>query len=489
MQEKEQENSFETRSFFKGEEKKIIPLTVSAPVVIDTGSEEGVQPLLDFVSSLKFHGNKAVAEEESHRLAPYFSAMSVYLTRAIDALLPNKKDAGEFAGVAEKYKDSMKKITTPGGLSGIFNAMAACTRNTLISDVAVMPYSIKANKKASDLFDGWNDFNVDYNYSGHIFDFGFLQVCKDGTWAQDGNSITFPTLMIDNEMMADIAAHQPEQLLRDLQAVTTFVNHDMLHHFTSPAINAKIANKYVPAADTPINEWFRSLPIGGLYEEWAQIGQEKILLSPENAAQVEDVCKKLDHYFDELKRIGEEIREESYMGDAQDAHNIVDFFGMMMAHVLTRIFPLNHPVMAHCLDCLQQADPAPENALADCARMAEDWQDEYQSYDRGQLLKFIRKAIEDTGSDVEELIGSKKLSDIIQSYKNLSCDILPDNDSEVGYKNIKLLQLIRLSGEDIHPHTPQASYDTISIIQKAADMVSLNMISAAAKTAGLFKPK
>jgi hypothetical protein len=63
--------------------QKEVSDAVLAPVVVNAKTEEGVRAFLSYVDALTRHSNVEIAEAESHRLRPYFSAMSEYVIEAL----------------------------------------------------------------------------------------------------------------------------------------------------------------------------------------------------------------------------------------------------------------------------------------------------------------------------------------------------------------------------------------------------------------------
>ncbi|MBI3441999.1 MAG: hypothetical protein HY052_09425 [Proteobacteria bacterium] len=496
-----------------------LPVTVTAPIIIDATTAEGVQPFLDFVHQLEGHSNTEIAAEEDRRLQPYFSSMSAYLTRAIDKADPEKVNKAELG-----------KLTTRGALSGIFNAMAAKTHNTMTSDVVIMPDNIYTTGPASHLFEGRRAFNTNYNYCGHSFNFGFFQVFEMGdnpVFLIDNDQVTevsnkkikrssttFPTFRIDHRMMDKVPPSQLTSLLRDFQKVMTFVNHDMLHHFTSPIINSGTVKKFGDN-DKQMSAWDDKIPyvsIGGSYEHWAQIGHEKALIAPENTVLLDDIRTKLDHYFDELKRVGESLMQKNkpntpitstlaniFNRKEHEAHEVIDYFGMVMAHALTRVFPLNHPIMTHCLQSLQKADPEPQRALMDCHKMMKpewDYLEAPQVFDPFSSAIYIARYAKRFAARHAKKSPSKLLtairdaatkydggiSDIVLSYRDQGHEILPEDNAAASYIKLKSLQLAELSRDEVHAHIPVPSDSSMAKLRSATDQLTLDMIIAAAKT-------
>jgi hypothetical protein len=460
-----------------------LPLTVHAPVILDATTEDGVQPLLDFVGALESHNNLDIAKAENQRLSPYFRAISSYLQRM----------AYETARTDEEAL-KLEDMATPGALSGLFNAAAERTHNTIISEVAILPQEVLSRGPASFLFSD-PQFKVHYSYGGCMFNFGFLQVHEGGDRKTAKSSTAFPTFILDGAMMKAIAPHNPLQMLGDFQAAISFVNHDMLHHYTTPIINPVVARKFrfedvvgEPGEPEPIHAWYKGLPQKSAYniyyEEWAQMGHENAMLDPANAAQITLLGEKVARYFEELKRIGKEIAGKE---GVDDAHAAVDYFGMVMAHALTRVFPLNHPVMTHCFDCMEAADPAPQRFLTDCEKSLTDKKASplkaLREYFSHLVAGIAHKTPEDSLTSIRRYAdNSPQMTHIMQAYKNLGFEVLPQDDRVVSYRHIKLLQLIQFSHEDLHPHVPAPLDPTMAEMKQKTGKAMLDMVAAASKS-------
>lgn len=464
-----------------------LPLTVHAPIIIDALTNVGVKPLFDFIDALEKHSNIEVARAENERLTPYFKAVSRYLQSVAYETAATDEDAVK-----------LESLSTPGALAGLFNAAARQTHNTILSDVAILPSGIVSWGPAYPLFQS-RQFKVGYEYDGHTFNFGFLQVYEGGYRNGAESSTAFPTFMLDSKMMNVIAPHEPLELLRGFQEVISFVNHDMLHHFTTPILNPVVAKKFrfedvvvQPGEPDPIHAWYRGLPQKSrndiLYEEWAQMSHESALLAPGNEAQVEELTGKVTEYFRHLKRIGEDIARDK---GEDEAHKTVDYFGMVMAHALTRVFPLNHPLMTHCIDSLQKADPGAAKFLKDAehsitgrpSRIRELYNHiarlvTQHPPTQGESLTTIRRHAE----------KSPNMTRITEAYRQIGFDVLPPDDAAVGYRNIKMLQLIRFTHEDLHPHVPAPLEPAMAEMKKKTGKALLDMVAAAGKSFG-YTPK
>jgi hypothetical protein len=269
----------------------------------------------------------------------------------------------------------------------------------------------------------------------------------------------------------------------------------MLHHFTSPLINSHVAKKFSfddivkpEPKDGPIHTWSGTLPRASsysYYEEWAQAGHEKVLLAPGNEEQTAEISKRVAGYFNELKRIGEEMARDK---GRERAHEAVDYFGMVMAHALTRVFPLNHPVMTQCMDAMEKADPLP----GVCLREARDMVPQTDDTPYRTLRKYFAKI---TGAkppptqDQDALTSLRAWVDrvpvmarSVKSYRETGFDMLPADDAQVTYQNLKLLQLVKCSFLDIYPHMPKSPDKIMAAVRERTDRSMMGMVTAASKS-------
>ena len=453
------------------------PLVVRAPVVVDARTQEGCQPLLDYLAGLTSHDNIKVAEAEGQRLMPYFSALNVYLSHVLE----KQADGPE--------RETLKKLSTPGNLAKIFNALAGYARATMISDVVVMPDNIRHVGPAKELFRRWDEFNASYDYKGRLFNFGFLQAFDSGNRKNATNSTTFPVMLVDTDMIDALPAEVKEPVIRDFQSVMTLVNHDMLHHFSVTVIGSNTVFKTQERQEfsytDPLKEWKSTLPYredADIYEDWAQMGQEKVILAPGNEAMVEEARRAVDHFMDGLASARDVLLRTSdgsppSAEQLARAHEVVDYFGTVMAHALTRGFPLNHPVMQHCLDRMENLDPAPKEALRDCVdTMSFPPMPKDNRPDEAELLSELRRAW-------GMRIGST--TSVIKGYREAGFEVCPPDNKDLGYRHFKMLELIRLGGLD--SHTPVIDDRPLTQVRTNMDNLTAKMVQAAAKTAG-FEP-
>ena len=283
-------------------------VVIHAPVVVDATNWTDLKPFNRFIAGLECNSNVVVAAAEGKRLAPYFNMMSQYLSGEID-------NSARLA--SEEQKDEARRLTTPNGLASLFNAAAKKTRNTLTTDVAVLPSNIITEGPASHLFKNERQFDIPYYYRNRTFNFGFLQVFEGGK-QQGKSSTTFPTFLLDKDMINAAQPYGVTGILKDFQSIMTLVNHDMLHHYTSPLVNNMIAFKFKGApesADTPIGGWDDKLTATNVdpqsfrdyYEAWSKVAHSQPLISPAADEQAGAARESITHYFDALKDVAKGI--------------------------------------------------------------------------------------------------------------------------------------------------------------------------------------
>lgn len=427
-------------------------LAVHAPIITDGITEEGVAPLVKYVAAIETHSNTDVFAKETERLQPYFSALSTYLTHAL-----------QNTDIADN--ETLQDLITPGQLSAAFNKMAEYTRNTLISDFVIMPSDIKTGPAAS-LFAGYQ-FDPAFSYGETGFNFGFLQILEKDN---KRGSTTIPTLTLDAGLMKEIAPHQPEKLYKNLQTILTAMNHDMLHHLHSPLVSGGIARKFVADAKERwaphIAAWGASLGSNRL-EEWSQVSHGKMFMAPNNDHLVEEVSNNIDACFDELARITQTMPKSK-------AHGITDYFGTVIAQTLSRAFPFNHAVMMKCIDRMQEIDPLSE---------AELLEDAFRKYSRMRKdTIFEPQHLRDTFKWLANQSHVATVRDIIAGYRQLGLDLLPDDDSAMTFKNLKLIQLATLEADEMRTHVPAPINPAEQKVRADSDRNFLELVRAVNKT-------
>jgi hypothetical protein len=320
------------------------PVIITAPIITGTDPEH-LAPLLEMIESLKANGATAVAEVEAERLSPYFQKMGTYLTAAMERF---------------QALDTAPELAKPEKLSDLFNQVAARTNNALISEVVILP---------SDAFQtatlGGEREHVQYSptfeYGDKGIRFGFLQIYQRNKLNIVRSSVTIPTLELDARMMKtarDIVGHDGlKELLEKLSPVMNAVNHDPLHHFTLTTL--------VPIVASPINRGTSGYAIDQWsdltsdYERWAHVMHENILMHDGGQGVNQYIAQNMQAYFDILQTLQEKTAADTGI-PREDINQCVDYFSMVMAHTLTRLYPLTSDMMDVCLRRVMELDPAPE---------------------------------------------------------------------------------------------------------------------------------
>lgn len=419
------------------------------PILTSTDPDQ-LKSYMDFITELRAN-NVRIAAEEAKRLGPYFEALGTVLKE-------DMKAAGDAT-------PEMLALTEAEKLTGLFNRVAASTKTTILSGLVIAPVPLffkpEATEEATTFFAGmrYNDFNLS---------FGFIQAFDD----KKINSVSVPVLAFDHRIMEWLAPHQPESMLKALQAVATAGNHDMQHHYTSTVLNAQIAqtaeDKNLPKPEFDVDKWFinyfdnsESDSAPDSYEAWLMYNHARVRRAmeegPEGAA-LEQAC---DGFLAELKRIGAEmaavIPEEksnvlSYKPLAR-AHGVVDYLGTMMLFSMMRFMPLDHPLIDHVIHGLQNADPDPEAVV--------------------RLKDEIKYKIEnpDKGDDVAE--------QTVANYRAKGVELM---FGQQDYASLKKLQLINIEPWVAHLMSPGKEGSELAAMQERTGEANHQMLNAAAMT-------
>jgi hypothetical protein len=440
------------------------PIELKAPIVTDA-SDDGVRELQEFIDVLKWSRNTDVAAAEAARLEQegYWPALSAYIQGAI---------------TDPQAQQELKNASSPETLVETFKRMAAGIRTTLISEVVILSSDMLENGPLSKEFGNSRRYDVPYVYHRGKFLFGFFQV-KGQDDDGRGGSTTFATFTVDGRCLNVLKAHNPADFLQELQTVMTYVNHDMLHHLTSTYINrdSVVQDWHRNGQDLPLHRWGHRLPRHAgseAYEDWAQIAHEKTRLGDQRG--VDQIAGHMDCYFEKLKC----IKDASLGADAQTRDSI-NYFADVMAHALSRVFPLNHPVMQRCLDHMIAVDSDPAQSLDDCLMTA-----------RTRLLREGDVSSSGTPETKSKLILRKCQAafSILHLYGFRVLDAADrENERISDPKILRLMELIKVTQKDIGPHVPVTNGPMASL-QKSAAGITLDMaVQAKATVEKLLKPK
>lgn len=465
------------------------PVNVEAPIVMDVDGENGVDRFLNFVAGLEQHGNMPVAIAEAQRIRPYFEALSDYAHQAQKARGGPLVDDGYSSPEELSNRKNLRETTSPQALTSLFVGIAEQRKNTLLSDIVFLPDDItEIDNPAQALFEGIYNYFVSYHFNGKPMSFGFIQAYEGGDKSKAKSSVTIPIVTLDTDMMKAVKSHQPEKMMQILQNVFSYANHDMLHHYTTAILNRwnpEVAQNFQGKAgysSNPIDSWTAGRLTGIMgYETWAQIAHEQILLGDTNSKDIDHLKTLVDVYFDEVGRIAADISVEG-----QDkVHEVTDYYGTVMAHALTRILPLDHPVMLHCFDRMEEVDPQ-SGQIAQTTRF-----DPITMFGMFKAIDEQRDNVTVKKDPVASLRKAmKRHNDIEGGYKAKGFDLVPESEDDIGYRHYKIYQLIEAAESDISPHMPPQNPDDMQSLQrKQTGIATLSMLEAVAIMTDYHAPK
>lgn len=456
------------------------PQALAAPVITRAATYGDIQPLQDFINALQSNGASA-AEYEASRLDPFYEALSRYLRRT-------EEEHPEH--VKPERKERTAKLSEPGTLKRLFNEVATDTKSAILSEIAIMPASVcRAREK---LFPGTTGFNARYDYNGHSFDFGFIQVFQKNMLGMRQRSVAFPLLSADDEILTSLEPFGTEKLLHGLQRAGTWVNHDMLHHYTAHNITPNVAyNDYTrnPALNLPVHRWMsdRVSQISAdendsaHYETWNILAYAQM----QESEGYDEINGIVDEYFAELDRIGAAWKEKAATAEdsgavLEQAHKSTDFMGTMMGFILMRAVPFDHPLMVRYFEHMERIDPAPAHAERALVQLAE------QHYER-------KKPDEQSCPDfLNECLGGRqpgndqRLVRAIENYRRAGHDMLPQGEAPLSYRQVKEMQLALFDPRLAYLHSPPADGEILlARAKRDAGPVMVDFIDSVARTVRL----
>lgn len=421
---------------------------VCPPIVLNAHKKKAVRPVLDFIAGLERCNAEENAAAESLRLAPYFRVFGDYLSRTL-------------ADRDDEEAKTLRQLAKPCALRDMFNAMAAYTGNAMLSGMLIVPDDIHKGP-AEDV--AWrNGFSQNYGYRAYTLEIGFLQLYEGGKKYEAKSSTTIPVILLDHHMLDRVAAARPLAMLESLQKAAATVNHDMLHHYTSTNIRSDTSRKtrldYDEVRKTPVYRQVDAMRFD--YEDWAHASHERSLCHDGGTELLEDLRGAVDAYFDELGRIKEGLTADLAPGALAD---VVDYFGMVMVHMLARIVPLNHSLMAHGIARLKAIDPDPDGLGARACLLGDVWRNR-----GGSLAEAMRRVIDCTFG----------MEDTVDSYSRHGFNVAPGEDEAPSYESIRLIELMVFSQGEVRPHTPGHQAN-----RPETDGINVRIMKAVAETVG-----
>ncbi len=493
-----------------------------APAIACAGTEESLIPLVSYIASLRRNA-ETVAHKEAQRLESYFLSSSSYLTLALQARRDNCGYGHEINDYSKTKR--LEGICQPGALAGLFEVVAGHARNTILSEAVIVPENALKDKNLSQrVFEDCEQYNPSYKYRNQSFTFGFIQAFqRDGTGidrrrrissfaslldpspaiAVDAvRSVSFPILGLDTPVLQALESRKPEKLLRDLQKAVTWMNHDMLHHYSSYIITEKIARKFSSDFNA-VSTWGMAFDSFGDqnpngYETWSILTHARM----KSFSGFDDIRHTLDSYFDELDRIAEDMRQDilakqdnpELAGEQRrKAHEIIDYFGILMGFAIMRVVPFGHPLMERYCERMERADLAPELTEKELAK--EFGIESIADFRRDDIKKYasVAPSLKDNPYFKLGLMAKnpfeEKFAQAIDNYLAQDAAFLPQDGQAFSYRQIRTLQLMLFDPRVALLHSPhQGVQNDFKRAINAADTRMLGMLDVVAQTVN-FQPE
>lgn len=330
--------------------------TKKPPVILNMqDNDNGSGQVLEYLSDISHRGNVEIARDEAARLTPVFAAYSRRLS-AMNAL--------------DNAIDSID--VGPPSLTEIFIDAAKGFKNTILSEVMIVPHKAIADDMQDCGFIDHNTYDIKSHYNGRKINFGFLQIFEKDEHGANLSSTGLPVLTLDKEYMALIKPFGGQGLLDDLQTVMGWSNHDMLHHYTSRVVTGKAARKITEGYESNVIDWYHHYvdtstvyanPLD--YERWAILSHMRTWQAMnDNEAPVHDVKNAIDSFLERLSDVAVSLKEQDELPDYKQ-HAIIDYFGMTMALAMSRLMDPGHDDFEHYFNRLKDIDPAPQMVPVD----------------------------------------------------------------------------------------------------------------------------
>lgn len=441
----------------KKEKSAVTALRVKTPVIADARTPEGVKPYIDFIETLRAAPLEALSAEESQKRKGYLKTMARRLrgfyTKNLRATTILSAERPQTSPNFAPHRVTTAKLAT------LFNDMAAASGNLFLSDVIIAPLSLcEPEGLAKRHYRHKDEFGQYFNHRGRDIYFGTLKVLRgvDAT-GQGKSNVIVPILMLDTHALDALRQVDGGELattmLHNLSTVMNIVNHDALHHMTLTALVHETFHRINNDARA-VTSWARNMDVS--YEGWAHAAHENILLgggrSLAYAGLLQETLISVTAYFDALEKAAPVLAA----CHAEDQpRQLLDYFGMVMMHTLSRLYPLDHMIMDEA--CRRLYALHGEDSMQSVLRAGRDFT---TTSDR---LRLPRPA----GSDAERL---KMLVEDVHycrcAHKVFRRSIFADYDARemtnpkqgddhyTLFRKIKNLQLVNISPEDVYNHSP-----------------------------------
>lgn len=336
-------------------------MSTTKPPVIGSHNKKRVTQFCEYLSQLCKAPMSAIAEAESRRLAPYFSA----LEKRLEPGQPAGGSLGRIKAVITHHPIPPAPETPEQkekkSLCRTFNKVAADTKNVIISEFSIVPETLltdpavsmmKNNRRISQFFKPVRHNKTDISL-------GFIQCMQNG----GAGSVTVPVAALDSNILKSIKELDTKAMMTSLQGILTAVNHDMMHHLTNTCLNNDVSNtpQAVPYA-AKLNT-FIAMHVRGhdeapySYESWALLSHADTWREMRGTETEQDLNRSIDTFYDSLSRLGGEMKRAGKTESERVA--VIDYFSVLCAFALMRIHPFNHPAMVRVMDRIEALHPAP----------------------------------------------------------------------------------------------------------------------------------
>lgn len=291
----------------------------------------------------------------------------------------------------EKSDTKSNKLTTTA-LHDMFTHIARYLNVVQLQRPLIAPYShhlsaqlnmVMRKTMPDDMYNStkitsYGDFGTAKILPNRKYKFTFLRARQNNTHLS-----VIPVIMIDPDIMAQTVEHGGRDLLQTFQSLTDISNHDYIHAATAPIINAYYGEGALHLEHTPYMQAHKTQnPLRTLYPKnetsWQVCKQSPMALAAYDfttpleghalLAHKALFTKYLDQsptailidtYFDQLSTLMTKV-------DAPIAHEIGQYYTLMLYHRMLHMLPFTHPVMQH-IEQRGAALPIPHD----------DWQSTY----------------------------------------------------------------------------------------------------------------
>ncbi|MEZ5814627.1 MAG: hypothetical protein R3E13_07930 [Alphaproteobacteria bacterium] len=266
-----------------------------------------------------------------------------------------------------------------------------------------------------------------------------------------------PLLGFDDDILETSALHPDAPLIHSLSALMSASNHDYIHQLTDPS-------SYVGHKKKPLLQWREERLLGGdsvhSYENWHILAHAKILQTYREASGFDRVEVLAQSFLNELEGYSRDIAKSGL--SAQKQHDVVDYFGLVGAQALMAVMPLDDPRLTSYLERLEKIDPQPNRVWDDIKRL--------------EFLNLAPEASQEaTRNAINKITPSDKdLNAALSHYKEIGNAVQTRENGDLGYLNLKRLQLAASNPKTAHVHSPDIPSALEKVFSLKTDLSKAN---------------